>query len=447
MLPSVWIMSAIPCALLLAIALLGKRQLGSWLGPSTFLAMYWAVALFIPLSLAPEFDFWPGASWFILLMVAVFHAGVVIGARQNPFIIRISKAGVRRTYHLVMGKWLLLLAAVAGIGAALALALGAGFSPSALLSLNKWNQVGMHYARSRYIAGQPAPLTVNILSTFLYMGAGLGGVWVATHRRRRAQVWGTLPLVLGLVQAFLTNSRAGLMWQLTLFVGSYAASLVLTGQDRTFLSLKRIVQVITGILLFIVVFVVIQAIRDSGTLVGASLPLTKLQIYALSPPFAFSHWLRDAGSKVQPQGGGYTFGWLGYFLGIRGEPGLGWEGTSIRLGGRTWSPNIYTAFRLLVEDFAPGGALVAFAIFGVVIGTAYHEVHKGKSGWLPLLALFYAVTLGSYLSNWMTYTTPFLGWVLFALSLSRAGAGLLRRQPGLTPGCKVVPQVSEGYDE
>ena len=97
-------------------------------------------------------------------------------------------------------------------------------------------------------------------------------------------------------------------------------------------------------------------------------------------------------------------------FGFSSGQALGWEGTDF-IG---YQPNVYTAFRQVIEDFTfPGSLLFLFGV-GTFTGLAYHKISLGRSRWVPPLALFYAVVLGSYLANWLNYSSLVCAWLMFA---------------------------------
>jgi len=109
------------------------------------------------------------------------------------------------------------------------------------------------------------------------------------------------------------------------------------------------------------------------------------------------------------------------------KQGLYAEGLSAGKGEIT--TNIYTWFRGWIEDFTLPGALLGLWGVGVVAGFAYRRVATGMISWLPLLALYYACILGSYLTNILVYNSIVLAWLIFFVLLSPRGLGLLRPIP------------------
>jgi oligosaccharide repeat unit polymerase len=191
------------------------------------------------------------------------------------------------------------------------------------------------------------------------------------------------------------------------------------------------VAALVAIAVFFGAFVlVIQVIRHRTELDDSELALLKTRVNLFSSPAVFSQWLEVEGGNLDPAWGAHTFGGPAKLL--EGESrvrSLGWQGTSVELAGYVFTPNVYTAFRQLIEDFTLPGALVVMLLWGGLSGRAYWEVLRGKRRWLPVLILFYSVTLASYLSNWMNYNTLLLAWLMLWALFHLPSIRLLARKP------------------
>jgi oligosaccharide repeat unit polymerase len=445
-----WILSVIPALLLLLLAWFAKRQCGGWLTPSAFLGLYWGVALLIPLILAPEFDFWPGAAWFIMFLGFVFHLGVLGGAARNRFTSKTHGESV--TYELRWGKQILIISTLSGLIGGYILISEMGFSLSVVLSHPVMiAEIGRQYAGIRYgLSGSP-PVIISILNIFLYSGGFFAGVWLETQTSGRSRAYALLPVIAGLPQVFLVNARTGFLWLIIMVISGYIATVVLRHRNVNFLDVKRVIWVILIIGLLNVLNFMIQLIREGENFQDAQISIAKTRVTLVGSPIVFSHWLQEEWFNVQPAWGARTFGGFFDLLGLaQRKQGLGWEGrTLIEYGyaltvGNVYDTNVYTAFRQLIEDFTLPGAIIVFASLGILMGKAYRKVLNGAISWLPILALFYGVTLGSYLANWLNYNSCLFGWLLFFFSLSNIGPRLLRLTPYVlnSASCGKVCQAS-----
>jgi oligosaccharide repeat unit polymerase len=287
-------------------------------------------------------------------------------------------------------------------------------------------EIGRQWASLRYSIDQSPPTIVSALTGLLFFAGWLGGLWFAVERSWRAAALGSLPLVFGLLQAFLSNARTGFIW-LSLFVASpYLAALVLLPHRAPSFNPRRILEGALVVAAFVAFYALVQGLREGEGEQRTETTLLKTRVSTLSPPMSLSHWLRQDWAGIQPSWGERSFAGVFDQLGIarRGQ-GLGWE-SDLEI---ETVPNVYTGFRQLIEDVTVPGSIVLFAVLGLVVGLAYQGVRTARVGWLPVLAAFYSLTIGSYVALWTTYNSCLLGWVLFAFAVGRFGPRLLRPAP------------------
>jgi oligosaccharide repeat unit polymerase len=420
------VLSVIPSLALLFLAWVARRQLNSWLAPSAFFALYWGVALLVPLLLAPDFNMWPGAPWLILVLGYALHLGVLVGARGAAQVLPATPAA--EGFEVRLGMQLFVLAIVGGLAAALYLVVKAGFSWTALLRQPQLiAAIGLQYAGARYTYAESPSALLSLLNGVQFFAGCLLGLWIATERSTRRLLVGYVPFVLAMLQSFLVNARSGLMWMGIFVLATLLATRVLQRRHLRFVTPRRLVQAAIVVGSAVALFVVIQIIREGPDTRNW---MMKTRVATLAPPMSFSHWLRDEWTTVEPTWGARTLGGVYYELGLAERPvALGWEeDLEIPVG-----TNLYSAFRQTIEDVTVPGMIVLFAALGLVFGLAYRRVLEGSVGWMPVLALFYAITLGSYIANWMSYNSCLFGWALFAFAVGRVGPQLLRRRSGPAP--------------
>jgi len=405
-----WVLSIIPAIFLLIFAWTARRLHGSWLVPSAFFGLCWATFLILPLILSPGFGFWPGASWLILFFGLLLHLGVLIGFS----ICKMKKISKFRYSRLQWSLKILFISIAFGILAVFVLALRAGYSLTVLSDPQMISRIGLFYASMRYTQGESVPFLVLVFNVFFNIGFFFVGFLLAIKPSMRTKIILMIIIFIGILKSFLVSARTGFIWGLIFLISSYIATLVLIRQHRKFLSFRKIILITFIVTIVVGLFFTIQAIRERETFGDASKALAKTQISTLSPPFLFSYWLKTSDLDMNPSFGTESFNGFFYFLGIQTSQALGWESSkTLVLGKWEATPNVYTAFRQLIEDFTLFGAIIFFVIGGAIIGITYRKVINGKVFWLPILVAFYAWTIGSYLASWLSYTTLFLSWLLF----------------------------------
>jgi oligosaccharide repeat unit polymerase len=424
-----WILSVIPVLGLFLLAGFARVQLRNWLAPSAFFALYWALALSAPLVLAPDFYFWPGAAWLILFIAMCVHVGAQLGWAAGAVNVETLDYDPRTTrYQLRWGKAVLIGCSLLGLlGVAVTLQ-SRGYALSVLLHPKLIPGIAREFARARYFESVGQPFAISVFTTFSWLGAIVGGVWLATDVSGRTRWWALLPLVPVGLDSMINTSRLGLLLVASFLSAACLATLVLKQATFRFCSVRLLCIVVLLLLIAVGVYFGLQMLRY-GPKVDTSIALDKTRASLLGTPSVFSQWLEREGlENDDPTWGAYNLAGMMDLLGLATrEQGLYPE--SLSLGKGKGSSNIYTWFRGWIQDFTLLGALVGLWGVGVAAGFAYRRVATGRVSWLPLLALYYACVLVSYLINILVYNTIVFAWLFFFLLLSPFGLRLLRRIP------------------
>lgn len=413
-----WSLNLLAALLLMIFGGIVARKMKTPLFPSAFFSLYWSFTLLMVIVFAPDFDLWPGALLLIMLLVLALHFGTIIGTSLQLPIAKPTKNDAS-VFVFENGPFWLVTLSLAGFLAAYLLISNLGLSvQSVIANPIRMIEIGQQYANLRYGYGQGGSLIVNILNVFLYLACMLSGVWIALGSTSKDRLIGLIPLLAGLLQAVLVSARTGFIWMCVLLAGSYLATYLLRRDRAHNFGVRTLfLSALIGIALLSIFVFSIQVTRHD--LIGDPWSATlSVRINLFGSPSVFSHWLKDNWDYSSPYLGAKTFGGLADLFGIavRGQ-GLGWEGMSLP-GFQGFTPNVYTAMRQLIEDFTLPGTITLMFGIGIVTGMAYRRVCEGHVSWIPLLTLFYGVTLGSYLANWLNYNTILFAWILFFFYLS-----------------------------
>jgi len=341
---------------------------------------------------------------------------LIVGGLLGDRLFVCNERGLSRCHSFLPGGiTVVLLSCVFGLVAAMLLAMNVGYPASSLLNPRDIVKIGETYASLRYSRSTGIPFLVNVLNAFFYAGMIYSGIWAKVHANRWRRYIVVLPLFVGLLLAFLVNARTNLIWGVIFMLSSYMAGSVFRGDHRGFFNAKRI---FLGAVLFvslILFYIALQTFRDPRY-ADIHLSILKARVSILSPPVAFSIWLKENWRSIDPAWGAKTFGGVFDLLGlVERKQGVGWEGTAFQVDGRIFHPNVYTAFRQFIEDFTLPGAMFLQFLIGIIVGLAYRHSEQGHFVWIAPLCLFYALVMGSYLANFMYYNSLLLGWVLFVI--------------------------------
>jgi oligosaccharide repeat unit polymerase len=353
--------------------------------------------------------------------------GVFISERSNIYL----KGNKAQEFFLSLryGKQIIIILVMIGLLSSILLIQNAGYTVVTLIT-NPLTalEIGRAYSGLRYAEGQGPPRLVVFLNVSLYVGQLFAGGWFASHLTYKKKIYAVLPLAVGLIQSFLINARSGFIWMFTLFIGSYLSAIIFENRHRKFINLKRIIIMSIIAVFFVSFYFLIQVIRENNA-DAIRTSIEKSRVSMLTSPILFSQWLEDNYYKLDFAGGTKSFSGLTDLLGFsETDQGLGWQGTTVQTKIGELTPNVYTAFRQIVEDFTIIGSMFFFLLLGVLSGMAYKKVERGNAKWYPILTLFYSITLSSYIANWMAYTSLIVAWFFFMfLLISPLGRSLFRR--------------------
>ncbi len=407
-----YVLTVLPGLLLLLSGLWARRRYQSWLYPGGVFSLYWGGILIAVAGFPVEPHFWPGAAW----VLCAFGVLLILGglASDKLFVLREQRPPQCHSF-LLGGRMIILSSSILGLLAAVLLARNIGYPASSILSPQGIIRLGEKYASLRYSQGKGLPFFVNVLNAFFYAGMIYSGVWVKVSANRWHRFIVILPLGVGLLLAFLVNARTNLIWGIIFMISAYMAGSVFRGEHREFFTMKRIIAGMTIFVLLIAFYIVLQTFRDPRY-ADIQLSILKARVSILSPPIAFSVWLKENWKLLDPSWGAKTFGGVFDILGlVERKQGVGWEGTVFQVNGQIFRPNVYTAFRQLIEDFTLPGTMLMMFVLGIIVSTAYKRLEQGHFAWIPVLSLFYALVVGSYLANFMYYNSLLLSWVIFSV--------------------------------
>ena len=238
-----------------------------------------------------------------------------------------------------------------------------------------------------------------------------------TRGQRVISLAGFVPaLLLGLVQSTRAPSLITTCCWLSGFLA--AKCYVTRGTYRLFT--KRLGVVFAGLALAgIGLYVFLDSIRiyKSESAFEVVADWGRVRRSGLGHLAVFSEWVKKGNSEPLAYGA-YTFAGLYGLAGLHPRiTGIYEQSVTVVGGDET---NIYTAFRGLIQDFSPVGAVVVCLCFGIFSGRAYRNTISGGKPQLSGLAAFYSLLLWSPIISLSIYNGLLLAWGigwLFARSL------------------------------
>ena len=404
----------LPAALLPLLALLARRQMGSWAAPGAFFALAWAGFIWAALLIAPDFHVFPVAIWVVAGGVVAVFLGALVGAG-------LWLAPIPRTADPVPPlpglRTVSIAGALLGLVGLLVLLRSLGQSPLLFFSPTELGALASKVASARYEEAYVEPFVTRLLMTGTYFSVLMGGcaAGLGRIRTRSFAAWGGLLPAIGITA--VTTTRATVLFCLVLWCGAFLAGGLFVQRDFGRLVTRRGL-LWGGIALPLIVAgaALSQLSRYGLGIDGTLYVLDRLRIWIVGFLAGFGTWLEQSGTTDLGTGGGaFTLAGAYNLLGIATRSlGLFTDRVTIADG---YEVNIYTIFRSLLQDFGMLGGLLALMLFGAVGGAAYGGVRRGRLTWLPVLAIFYALILFSHITSLFNYNSIVLAWVAFLLTL------------------------------
>jgi oligosaccharide repeat unit polymerase len=417
----------IPLLILVCLTCLARLSQRSWLGPGAFAGLLWSAYLFMPLATAPEYPVSAAPVWIIVLLIFCVQWGAFLAQEKPAPHPAVSQPEPFPVAQIL--PWILIFSSLAALGA-FYLALtslrtyGLPVSAPSLLALGHLLSV------ERYSGGED-PLLVRALVPWVYPAALLGGMTFVATKVRRARLLSCAPFVPTLLLGVLAAALAGVLITGCCWGAGYLAMKVFLSQGHYRLVSRRLVLVTAALALSLIgCFALRDALRVQTYEQEFQVQSDWVRIKASTFGYlaVFGHWIETKNSP--PLGyGAYTFSGVFDLTGWHARAAGVYE-TGVPLPGGE-EPNIYTAFRGLMQDYSLPGAVLLCFLVGIAAAFAYGSCCRGRWGGILVLAAFYGFLVWSPLGSLYTYNGPILAWVICAVLLrSRARTATLRSSAG-----------------
>ena len=404
-----WILALIPMLLLLVVSIIVRSHCKSWIHPGAYFPLVVMLYFLLPLILAPDFYFPPGAMWWILASMMAFLSGsMILTYKHDSKSIKNNCTGLLsididsdQVKDKVFGihrfpsmKLVLIFSIALGLLYSILIVTLFGRSIGSFLSLEGLSDLGSELSVQRYSGGFLPSATVQVLLTFVYASPILGGMLMAVRENRKQLALSLLSFLPSLITFLAQTTRAAVLFAFILFLSGYFASQVFLGRSSNYrlFSRKRIpvYLAIILILLFAFAFGDINRVGKVPTIseLNSALRSPRTDSYLFGHASAFSQWFQRAWSESEnPRFGAATFGGVLTILGVRERVNTKAEAIYISSEGKT---NIYSIFRRYAEDFSFAGSLLFLFIVGLIASIVYIKVGEGSLMLMPLLIAVYA---------------------------------------------------------
>ncbi len=406
-------------ALFVPATVLIRLQQRSWLTPPAFFALFWIILCGLSVLLAPDFYFSAPALLFILGCMLVFYTGFccinhgniqyqIDNAEKKELAARLERAFL----------WFSLPAFIAGIGSVFLLLRYYGIT-GIPTGLDEIRQLSALMTEDRY-GGLALPKSVMVFLAIAYCGSLTGGFVFGFGRNLLTRTLSLLPFVPVLIFTLIYTARAPLLYQVVLFLSSLIVTrMALADKAPRLFTPRFIILVMLGAGIVICLFFITQMTRMEAGVNREQITSTfmHLRSWFFGNVSGFSVWFDQGSGGQTVTWGSYSFGGIYELLGISSRiPGLYDVQVSISPGED--HTNIYTLFRLLIDDFGMLAIPLIFFLLGLLSAAFYKQVIRGHWLFIPLLTIVYTLIMWSFIASFLTYNTNIMALLLYlALSL------------------------------
>lgn len=406
------------------IAWFARAARKSWLAPDSLFALYWVLALVLPIALYTR-DVSNRSIELIALYVAVYVLAFQVGmfrAAETSDQPRHEPGTTRLRIIVVAGT-------LTGLAATVLSLRHAGISLSNVTSLGGLLSTGNSLAVDRYAAvGTQGPGIESALLLITY-AAAISAPFLRGERRLLL----VGPIIASLVYAMVTTARLPFLITTALWVSGYLGNyLVSEGRPPT-LGFRRLLRGVALGLVVAAAFAGIAFVRVGRTDSGIRPVIEqKLDTYAFGYLPALSEFLdmRDNGSTPQlPLGyGTSSIAGVQYLTG-QSRAATRAYGDAVFVGDNGQSTNIYSIWRSLILDFGIAGTAIVMALLGFVCALLYRAALRGSLAAATATSSVFGIILLSSVMPITTFTNVCAGMVLAILVVRPQRARRVRSDP------------------
>lgn len=398
----------IPLVFLVILVFLFRLYQGSWFAPGTFFLFFWGMVIFASLILAPDYQVSAWAIWWITVSCFCFAVGSLFG---TPF--KSNSQKKQGEFKLPGLSFVILFCISLGLISILIEITASGYELSDFLTLKSIAKMGHEFSIMRYFKEYKAPFLSRLFLTFIYAAPIFGGIFFSYSSLFHHRLLSIISLLPAILLSLVHTTRASVLMAIILWCASYL-SWCLFSQKRT-IRIFTLRNIFRGFVIgFLVIsFCMLLVILRTGEIGLNNLKAVVQQSHSdfFSALTVFSQWFENSWYRPsQFSLGSFTVAGLFDLFGIKKrEIGIYLEQVEISPGLYS---NIYTIFRGLIEDFTIVGSPIVLFLWGVISGFAYYRVQKANVLYLPVLIIFYSVTMWSFVTSLFNYNSIIASFVI-----------------------------------
>lgn len=406
-------LSWIPAIMLFLLAMIFRITHKSWFAPSAFISLIWFFYVCFPLVFAPDILVKPLAIWWIVFISTSLGFGCTLG-----MLIPTKKLKEVTILTLPKAKALIYFFVFMGLINVYILLNTTGQNFSVFFSLSTLSNAAGDFAYAKYNENLRLPSIYNLIATFSFLGSLLSGMYWGVKKNKLAFLI-FIPSILGFM---IMTTKGGILYMMVLWLGGLFSVNVLQ-EKLKFLTLNFITKMTLIVMVLFSFFTLLNMFRYGISLKSNDMDIIfhKLFVYTFGYLGGYSQWFVDKAIYWDSLSlGKYTFAGIFNLIGVDRASGIYTDIYRINNSGDF--TNIYTLFRMSIDDYGLFGAIFVSFLVGIFLGNSYNKVLIQKSLiHMPILAIFYAQIIYSNISSLLSYNTIIMSVLLFTVYLFLVG--------------------------
>ena len=353
------------------LALLGKKNYGSWFNPITLYSFVWEIAVALHESRLITFHELSAYTWFIIIFMQTLYVISCNAGMRSRLVIGKYRPEAN---HIVnneelksqLKKYIIITTCVAAISVLINLYGTISRFGTHLLE----NLTDVYAAR---VYNQDTSDTIPYIGSFLFIALPLCGIYL---KKFGFSFFAIPTFVLVFLNALNSGGRAGIVFSMILFASAYYITDMNVPKTKKPMTRKRKILMYIGVAILVAMIVVISIQRNAGQrltyatpafikIFGNNLLVYKSITYISGPVGVLNEYLKTSEFHFGQNTFLTVFNLLNRLgIGERIEQYQEWFYTPLPC-------NVGTFIRELIEDFTVVGAALCVLIFGYVSSRSY----------------------------------------------------------------------------
>ena len=401
-------MNFLPLIFVMCSAITVKSATNSWFSPGSLFSILAILFLSLPMIFASEFNINNYGIWYITILVMSFASGSVC----STFTYR-SEFNIKRNVKADFSSLIIPLV-IFNLISLSGLILLIFYLKSNYLNLNfnsEWFLIPNFISIDRYGGFLSYPLVIKYSLYFIYPGNIISAILLCNKNKGLALILiCLLPMIFSISLGFIEGSRTSILLGGTLFLSSWISTRTSINDGKLNISFYKIfIFMLLSILSFIILFSVIQWLRQGLDPLIFNLLVERIKVYFFGYLSAFTLWFSEVNNPFLPTSLLNTFAGPMNLLGLI-ERNLGFY-IPLFINDET-STNIFTAYRSLVSDYSIFGSVLIFFIIGYFIQSEFQKIKKNIFDGIIPISVFYSFIIYSPLISVFHYNSIFFSWAI-----------------------------------